>query len=56
MTNSYERNLEIARKFAHTSPLGSLPEKVLPAHAALVVIDMQSAFVGDGEVFGKASG
>ena len=28
MTNSYERNLEIARKFAHTSPLGSRPEKV----------------------------
>jgi hypothetical protein len=28
MTNSCERNLEIARKFVHTSPLSSLPEKV----------------------------
>ena len=53
MTNSYERNLEIARKFAHTSPLGSLPEKVLPVHAALVVIDMQNDFCAVGSMVSK---
>lgn len=53
VAESYERNIEIARHLAHAPPLGSLPEKVRPAHTALVVVDMQNDFCAVGGMVEK---
>ncbi len=46
--NSPAKNLEAARRLAHVDVLGSLPQKVAPAHTALLVIDMQNDFCAKG--------
>ena len=53
MADSYERNLEIAGRIAHASPLGSLSQKVRSDHTALVVIDMQNDFCAVGGMVEK---
>lgn len=47
MRNSGE-TFEIATRIAHVRPFGSLPEKVEPAHTALILVDMQNDFCADG--------
>jgi ureidoacrylate peracid hydrolase len=45
---SYQQDLAVAERIAHIRPLGSLAEKVNPAHSALLVIDMQNDFCATG--------
>lgn len=45
---SYQQDLAVAERIAHIRPLGSLAEKVDPAHSALLVIDMQNDFCATG--------
>jgi ureidoacrylate peracid hydrolase len=45
---SYQQDLAVAERIAHIRPLGSLAEKVDPAHSALLVIDMQNDFCAAG--------
>jgi ureidoacrylate peracid hydrolase len=45
---SYKDDLGVARGIAHVRPLGSMEDKVDPAHTALLVIDMQNDFCADG--------
>ncbi len=46
-------DLEVAARLAHLQPLGSLAEKVVPAHTALLVIDMQNDFCAAGGLVSK---
>jgi ureidoacrylate peracid hydrolase len=50
---SYQQDLAVAARLAHVRPLGSLAEKVDPAHAALLVIDMQNDFCAAGGLVSK---
>lgn len=42
------KELEIAKRLAHRPVLGTLQEKIAPAHTALLVIDMQNDFCASG--------
>ena len=46
-------DLEVAGRIAHVKPLGSLEEKVRPAHSALLIVDMQNDFCADGGLISK---
>ena len=46
--NRIEKELEVARRLSHQPILGTLGEKVSPAHTALLVIDMQNDFCASG--------
>lgn len=48
-----QEDLELAGRIAHVKPLGSLKEKVRPAHAALLVVDMQNDFCASGGLISK---
>jgi ureidoacrylate peracid hydrolase len=50
---SYKDDLRVAERLAHVRPLGSLAEKVDPAHTALLVIDMQNDFCASGGLVSK---
>lgn len=50
---SAQEDLQLAGRIAHVKPLGSLAEKVQPAHAALLVIDMQNDFCASGGLISK---
>ena len=50
---SYQQDLAVAARLAHVRPLGSLAEKVEPAHTALLVVDMQNDFCADGGLVSK---
>jgi ureidoacrylate peracid hydrolase len=52
-TMSYRQDLAVAERLAHIRPLGSLAEKVDPAHTALFVIDMQNDFCANGGLVSK---
>lgn len=43
-----QEELEVAKRLSHRKVLGTLEEKVAPAHTALVVIDMQNDFCASG--------
>ena len=44
---------EAVARISHVRPLCGLPQKVAPAHTALVVIDMQNDFIADGCLMGQ---
>ncbi len=46
-------DFEVAARLAHIQPLGSLAEKIAPAHTALLVIDMQNDFCASGGLVSK---
>jgi len=48
-----QEDLAVATRIAHVKPLGSLAEKLKPAHTALLVIDMQNDFCADGGLISK---
>ncbi|MBI4366934.1 MAG: cysteine hydrolase [Deltaproteobacteria bacterium] len=48
-----QEDLEVAGRIAHVKPLGSLEEKLKPAHTALLVIDMQNDFCASGGLISK---
>jgi ureidoacrylate peracid hydrolase len=48
-----ESAYDVAARIAHRRPLATLPDKVAPRHAALVVIDMQNDFCADGGLVAK---
>lgn len=48
-----KEDLEVATRIAHVKPLGSLAEKLKPAHTALLVIDMVNDFCADGGLISK---
>jgi ureidoacrylate peracid hydrolase len=48
-----QEDLEVATRIAHVRPLGSLAEKVKPAHTALLVVDMQNDFCAPGGLISK---
>jgi ureidoacrylate peracid hydrolase len=52
-TMSYQQDLVVAERLAHIRPLGSLAEKVAPAHTALLVIDMVNDFCAPGGLVSK---
>lgn len=47
------QDLEVATRIAHVKPLGSLAEKLRPAHTALLVVDMQNDFCAPGGLISK---
>jgi len=50
---TYKDDLAVASRLAHVRPLGSLAEKVDPAHTALLIIDMQNDFCAPGGLVSK---
>lgn len=48
-----QEDLEVAGRIAHVKPLGTLADKVRPAHTALLVIDMQNDFCASGGLISK---
>jgi ureidoacrylate peracid hydrolase len=50
---SVKQELDAAARLAHRRVLGTLHEKVKPAHTALVVIDMQNDFCASGGLVSK---
>jgi len=48
-----QEELEVATRIAHVRPLGSLKEKLQPAHTALLVVDMVNDFCADGGLISK---
>ncbi len=49
----FAEDLEVATQIAHVQPLGSLAQKVRPAHTALLVVDMQNDFCASGGLIAK---
>jgi ureidoacrylate peracid hydrolase len=48
-----QEDLDVATRIAHVKPLGSLAEKLKPAHTALLVVDMVNDFCADGGLISK---
>jgi ureidoacrylate peracid hydrolase len=48
-----KEDLEVATRIAHVKPLGSLAEKLKPAHTALLVVDFQNDFCAPGGLISK---
>jgi ureidoacrylate peracid hydrolase len=51
--SSPETDFDLAARIAHVKPLNGLRDKVLPRHAALVVIDMQNDFIAPNGLIGR---
>jgi ureidoacrylate peracid hydrolase len=50
---SFEVEFPVAQRIAHVAPFADLREKVDPAHAAVLVVDMQNDFIADGGLISK---